>query len=49
MRVEWTTVGDQVLSRTHWGRFSGFNVWNLLLAIGGALLLPFGYRQLKSR
>ena len=31
------------------GTVTGFNLWSFLVAVGGALLLLFGYRQLKAR
>lgn len=42
-------VGGFIASLLGLGTVSGFNLWSLLVAIGGALLLLFGYRQLKSR
>ena len=42
-------IGGFIASLLGLGTVSGFNLWSLLIAIGGALLLLFGYRQLKSR
>jgi uncharacterized membrane protein YeaQ/YmgE (transglycosylase-associated protein family) len=42
-------VGGFVASLLGLGTVTGFNLWSLLVAIGGASLLLFGYRQLKSR
>ena len=42
-------IGGFIASLLGLGTVSGFNLWSLLVAIGGALLLLFGYRQLKSR
>jgi uncharacterized membrane protein YeaQ/YmgE (transglycosylase-associated protein family) len=42
-------LGGFIASLLGWGSVSGFNLWSFLVAVGGALLLLFGYRQLKSR
>ena len=42
-------VGGFIASLLGLGTVTGFNLWSLLVALGGALLLLFGYRQLKSR
>ena len=42
-------LGGFIASLLGWGTVSGFNLWSFLVAVGGALLLLFGYRQLKSR
>jgi uncharacterized membrane protein YeaQ/YmgE (transglycosylase-associated protein family) len=42
-------VGGFVASLLGLGTVTGFNLWSLLIAVGGALLLLFGYCQLKSR
>jgi uncharacterized membrane protein YeaQ/YmgE (transglycosylase-associated protein family) len=42
-------VGGFLGSLVGLGSVSGFNIPSLLLAIGGALLLLFGYRKLKGR
>ncbi len=41
-------IGGFIASLLGLGTFSRFNLWSLLVAVGGALLLLFGYRQLKS-
>ena len=42
-------IGGFLASLLGLGTVTGFNLWSLLVAVGGALLLLFGYRQLKSR
>jgi uncharacterized membrane protein YeaQ/YmgE (transglycosylase-associated protein family) len=42
-------VGGFIASLLGLGTVTGFNVGSFLVAVGGALLLLFGYRQLKSR
>ena len=42
-------MGGFIASLLGLGTVSGFSLWSLLVAVGGALLLLFGYRQLKSR
>ena len=42
-------VGGFLGSAVGLGSVSGFNIPSLLLAIGGALLLLFGYRKIKGR
>ena len=42
-------LGGFIASLLGLGTVSGFNLWSFLVAVGGALLLLFGYRQLKSR
>jgi uncharacterized membrane protein YeaQ/YmgE (transglycosylase-associated protein family) len=42
-------TGGFIASLLGLGTVSGFNLWSFLVAVGGALLLLFGYRQLKSR
>lgn len=41
-------VGGLIASVLGLGTVTGFNVWSFLVAVGGALLLLFGYHQLKS-
>ena len=41
-------VGGFIGSRIGLGSVTGFNFGSLLLAIGGALIILFGYRKLKS-
>jgi len=42
-------IGGFIASLLGLGTVGGFNLWSLLVAVGGALLLLFGYRQLKAR
>ena len=42
-------IGGFIASLLGLGTVDGFNLWSLLVAIGGALLLLFGYRQMKAR
>jgi uncharacterized membrane protein YeaQ/YmgE (transglycosylase-associated protein family) len=42
-------TGGFIASLLGLGTVSGFSLWSFLVAVGGALLLLFGYRQLKSR
>ena len=42
-------IGGFIASLLGLGTVSGFNLWSLLVALGGALLLLFGYRQMKAR
>ena len=41
-------VGGFIASTIGLGSFEGFDIRSLLIAIGGALLLLFGYRKLKK-
>lgn len=41
-------VGGSIASLLGLGTFGGFNMGSMLVAIGGALLLLWGYRKLKS-
>lgn len=41
-------VGGFIASLVGLGTVTGLNLGSLVIAIGGALLLLFGYRQLKS-
>lgn len=42
-------VGGFLATRVfHWGTMSGFNIYSILLATGGSLLLLFIYRQIKK-
>ena len=41
-------VGGFIGSLIGLGTVTGFNLGSLLLAIGGALIILFGYRKLKS-
>ena len=41
-------VGGFISTAIGLGSVSGFNVGSLVIATGGALLLLFGYRKLKS-
>ena len=42
-------VGGMIGTLIGFGSVSGFDFRSFLIAIGGALLLLFGYRQLKKR
>jgi uncharacterized membrane protein YeaQ/YmgE (transglycosylase-associated protein family) len=42
-------VGGMIGTLIGFGSVSGFDLRSFLIAIGGALLLLFGYRQLKKR
>ena len=42
-------VGGFIASFLGLGTVTGFNIGSLLIAIGGALLLLFGYRQIKKK
>jgi len=42
-------VGGFIASLLGLGTVGGFSLGSFLVAVGGALLLLFGYRQLKSR
>jgi uncharacterized membrane protein YeaQ/YmgE (transglycosylase-associated protein family) len=42
-------VGGMIGTLIGFGPVSGFDLRSFLIAIGGALLLLFGYRQLKKR
>ena len=42
-------VGGFIASALGWGTVTGFHFESLAIAIGGALLLLFGYRQFASR
>ncbi|MBT8135409.1 MAG: GlsB/YeaQ/YmgE family stress response membrane protein [Gammaproteobacteria bacterium] len=41
-------VGGFIASALGFGSVTGFDIRSLLIAIGGAVLLLFGYRQLKK-
>ena len=41
-------VGGSIASLIGLGSFGGFNVGSMVVAIGGALLLLWGYRKLKT-
>lgn len=41
-------VGGAIASAVGLGSFTGFDLRSLLIAVGGALLLLFGYRKLRS-
>jgi uncharacterized membrane protein YeaQ/YmgE (transglycosylase-associated protein family) len=41
-------VGGAIASALGLGSFTGFNVGSLAIAVGGAMLLLFGYRKLRS-
>lgn len=41
-------VGGAIASAMGLGTFTGFNLGSLLIAVGGALLLLFAYRKLRS-
>jgi uncharacterized membrane protein YeaQ/YmgE (transglycosylase-associated protein family) len=41
-------VGGAIASAVGLGSFTGFNVGSVLVAVGGALLLLFVYRKLRS-
>ena len=41
-------VGGFIVQFLGWGPASGFNLYSLLVAIGGAILLLWGYRQIKK-
>jgi uncharacterized membrane protein YeaQ/YmgE (transglycosylase-associated protein family) len=41
-------VGGAIASAVGLGTFTGFNLGSLLIAVGGALLLLFAYRKLRS-
>lgn len=41
-------VGGFLASQLGLGSVSGFNIGSLVIATGGAVLLLFGYRRLKS-
>jgi len=40
-------VGGFISSALGLGSVSGFNLWSLAIAVGGALLLLIGYRRLR--
>lgn len=42
-------VGGFLASLFGLGTVTGFNLWSFLVAVAGALLLLYGYRQLKAR
>ncbi|MDH3647221.1 MAG: GlsB/YeaQ/YmgE family stress response membrane protein [Gammaproteobacteria bacterium] len=42
-------VGGFIASAVGLGTVTGFNLGSMVIAIGGALLLLFGYRKLKKR
>lgn len=42
-------VGGFIATLLGYGDISGFDLRSLFIAVGGALLLLFGYRQLKQR
>ena len=41
-------VGGFISSALGLGSVSGFNLWSLAIAVGGALLLLIGYRQVRG-
>ena len=41
-------VGGFLVQLLGWGPASGFNLYSILVAIGGAVLLLWGYRKIKS-
>jgi len=41
-------VGGSIASFVGLGTFGGFNLGSMVVAIGGALLLLWGYRKLKT-
>jgi uncharacterized membrane protein YeaQ/YmgE (transglycosylase-associated protein family) len=41
-------VGGSIASFIGLGSFSGFNLGSIVVAVGGALLLLWGYRKLKT-
>ena len=41
-------VGGAIASALGLGSFTGFNLGSLVIATGGALLLLFGYRRLRT-
>lgn len=41
-------VGGFIGTQLGWGDVSGFNLGSILLAVGGAILLLFGYRLIKK-
>lgn len=41
-------VGGFIVQFLGWGPASGLNLYSLLVAIGGAVLLLWGYRQIKK-
>lgn len=42
-------VGGFIATQFGYGGISGFDVRSMLLAIGGAMLLLFGYRLMRTR
>jgi uncharacterized membrane protein YeaQ/YmgE (transglycosylase-associated protein family) len=42
-------IGGFIASLLGLGRVSGFNLWSLLVAVGGALILLWAYRKFKAR
>ena len=41
-------LGGFISSALGLGSVSGFNLWSLAIAVGGALLLLIGYRQVRG-
>ena len=41
-------VGGFVVSLLGWGPATGFNLYSIFVAVGGAVLLLWGYRKIKS-
>lgn len=41
-------VGGFIVSLLGWGPASGFNLYSIFVAVGGAVLLLWGYRQIKK-
>lgn len=41
-------LGGFISSALGFGSVSGFNLWSLAIAVGGALLLLIGYRQVRG-
>ncbi len=41
-------VGGFIVSLLGWGPATGFNLYSLFVAVGGAVLLLWGYRKIKS-
>lgn len=42
-------VGGYIATKLGYGGISGFDIRSMLIAVGGALLLLFGYRFVKTR
>ena len=41
-------VGGFIVSLLGWGPATGFNLYSIFVAVGGAVLLLWGYRKIKS-